>query len=145
MQFAFDFTAPPPMARPPAPQPGMRSRQARGLTNYHAGRVAEDCVARAYHRLGCRIVATRHRTRAGEVDLILRSGSEVIFVEVKKGRTHDGAIERVRPAQVRRIRAAASEFISREPLGQSTPVRLDVATVDGTGSVRLHPGVLAHF
>ena len=145
MQLAFDFAAPPPMAPPaPASRPSDRARTHRGRTNYHAGLAAEDAVARAYHRLGCRVIARRYRASAGEVDLVLRNGAEVVFVEVKKGRTHDGAIERVRPDQVHRIRAAATEFVEGEPRGQLTAMRLDVATVDAVGSVRLHPGILAH-
>jgi putative endonuclease len=36
-----------------------------------------------------------------------------------------------------RIYGAASEFIAGEPAGQLTPVRFDVALVDGSGQIRV--------
>ncbi len=150
MQLAFDFTAPVPV---PAPAPlrgtvvsGVAAEKSRrGAVNHRAGLAAEDGVARVYARAGASLVTKRFRSRHGEVDLIFRQGAVLIFVEVKKSRSHDAALHRIGRRQFDRIHAAAAEFIADEPRGQLTEMRFDVATVDSTGDVRLHPGILAHF
>jgi putative endonuclease len=47
------------------------------------------------------------------------------------------AAERLGPRQMARIYGAASEFIGGEPAGQLTPVRFDVALVDGRGQIEI--------
>lgn len=113
------------------------TRQIRGQTSYHAGIAAEAIVARDYHRRGRVVAHERWRGQGGEVDLIVRDGNCVVFVEVKKSRTHDQALTRVNRRQMNRICAAASEFIAGEPRGQLTDMRFDVATVDCHGTVRI--------
>ena len=109
----------------------------RSRTNYHSGLAAEEIVARSYAAQGCVEAARRWRGRGGEIDLILRDGAAVVFVEVKTSRTHARAAERVTRRQMDRICMAASEFVGGEPRGSLTPMRFDVATVDGTGAVRI--------
>lgn len=106
-------------------------------TNYHAGRVAEGSVAQSYSRRGLRLAAQRWRGRGGEIDLIFRDGDAVVFVEVKKSRTHDEAARRVRPRQIERIFNTASEFVAGEPNGQMTEMRFDVALVDSHGAIKV--------
>ena len=115
-------------------QAAMRSR-----TNYHAGLAAEDVVARSYAARGCAEAARRWRGKGGEIDLIVRDGDSVVFVEVKKSRTHAQAVQRVTRRQMDRICMAASEFVGGEPRGSLTPMRFDVATVDSTGHVTVVP------
>lgn len=108
-----------------------------GRTNYHAGLAAEDQVAQLYDRSGQTIIARRWRGPGGEIDLIAQSGAEIIFVEVKKARSHAIAAERVTQRQMARIYASAECFLGGQPAGQNTPVRFDVALVDGTGRIEV--------
>jgi putative endonuclease len=108
-----------------------------GLASYHAGLAAEEQVARFYERSGKTLVAQRWRGKGGEIDLIMRDGAMVIFIEVKQSRTHDLAAQHLTPRQVARIYAAAAEFVEGEPLGQLTEVRLDAALVDGAGQIAI--------
>jgi putative endonuclease len=110
---------------------------ARSTTNYHAGLAAEAIVANNYLRRGHQIANERWRGRGGEIDLIIRDGDRIIFVEVKKSKTHDQALRRVSRRQMDRLCAAASEFIAHEPRGQLTDRQFDVATVDQAGTVRI--------
>ena len=112
-------------------------RRAQSRTNYHAGLAAEDIVARSYLARGCTEAARRWRGEGGEIDLIVRDGDSVVFIEVKKSRTHAQAVQRVTRRQMDRICMAASEFVGREPRGSLTPMRFDVATVDGAGRVEV--------
>lgn len=109
----------------------------RSQTNYHAGLAAEDIVARSYAARGLTEAARRWRGQGGEIDLILRDGDDLVFVEVKKSRTHAQAVQRVTRRQMDRICMAASEFAGGEPRGALTSMRFDVATVDGTGEVQV--------
>ena len=109
----------------------------RGRINDQAGRAAEDIVARSYARRGCGEAARRWRGRGGEIDLIVRDGDALVFVEVKKSRSHAAAVQRITRRQMDRICMAACEFVGTEPRGSLTPMRFDVATVDQTGDVRV--------
>ena len=111
----------------------MDAKSERGRIAYLDGASAEDTIARAYQDAGHQIAARRWRGKGGEIDLILRKGEELIFVEVKKAKTLAAAAERLSMRQVGRIFAAATEFLADQPLGQLTPVRVDFAFVDSTG------------
>lgn len=108
-----------------------------GATGYLAGSAAEDIVARDYARRGCPVIHRRWRGDGGEIDLIARDGACVIFVEVKKSRSFDGAARRLGRRQMDRICASAAGFLAGEPRGQLTDVRFDLALVDGRGAVRI--------
>lgn len=108
-----------------------------GLKSYHAGLAAEDQVVRLYERKGFTLIAQRWRGKGGEIDIIMRDGAQVIFIEVKQSRTHDLAASHLGPAQIARIYAAAAEFVEGEPLGQLTDVRLDAALVDSAGQIEI--------
>lgn len=115
----------------------MTTRQRRGHICYHAGDAAEKRVALDYQRRGFEVARRRWRGQSGEVDLILRDGDELVFVEVKKSRSFARAAERLSSAQMSRICASAEEFIGTEPRGLLTEVRFDVALVDEQGQTRI--------
>lgn len=110
----------------------------RGRKAYASGLAAEGIVERDYLRRGQTVVARRWRGKwGGEIDLICRDGDRVVFVEVKQSRTHDRAVQHLTRRQIERIYTSANEFLASEPKGLMTPVRFDVALVDGIGAVRV--------
>ena len=109
--------------------------QSRGSTSYHAGMAAEDIVATQYARGGYPILQKRWRGSRGEIDLVARDGDSIIFIEVKKSRSHAQAAARLNRRQMDRIYGAGSEFLATQPRGQLTDVRFDVALVDDMGRV----------
>ncbi|MCF2869635.1 YraN family protein [Octadecabacter sp. G9-8] len=113
----------------------MTVRQNRGRTSYHAGLAAEDIVATRYARQGQRVLAKRWRGSCGEIDLVAQDGNGVIFIEVKKSRSHARAASHLTARQMERIYGAGSEFLATQPKGQLTDVRIDLALVDETGRV----------
>jgi putative endonuclease len=119
------------------------TRRHRGAQSHHAGRCAEDAVARHYRASGRPIAAERWRCPWGEIDLIARDGDEVIFIEVKQSRSHAEAALHLSAQQMGRIVNAASVFLGGEPLGQATPVRFDLAMVDGAGRIEVLEGAFA--
>lgn len=132
----FDFTAP--------DADGVRSARAlRGKRAHLGGLAAEEAVARHYRGRGAVVARRRWRGLSGEVDLILREGERVVFVEVKSGPDFDRALARITARQVARIFGAAEEFLDGEPAGTLTDVRVDLALVDGRGMVRVMENAFA--
>ena len=111
--------------------------QIRGAINHRAGHMAEACVAAHCLRQGYELLAERWRGSGGEIDLIARDGAEVVFIEVKKSRSFSQAAARISARQIARLQAAASEYMALLPEGQNTPVRFDVALVDGMGRIEI--------
>ena len=131
-------------ARSPGRRPSA-ARVARGRRNYLAGLAAEDIVARAYDVDGCAAAARRWRGRSGEVDLIVRDGETVVFVEIKKSRTFEEAAARMTQRQASRICRAATEFVGGEPKGQLTQMRFDLGLVDRHGAVEIRKGAFGSW
>ncbi|WP_170427064.1 YraN family protein [Ruegeria arenilitoris] len=115
----------------------MTARSVKSSVSYHAGQAAEQQVASDYERRGYSIAHHRWRGVGGEIDLIVRSADDVIFVEVKKSRSFDVAAYRINRRQMDRICASAAQFLETEPNGQLTNVRFDAALVDGSGAVQI--------
>lgn len=119
-----------------------RAKAARGASNYLSGLAAEDAVAAAYSAKGATLLARRWRGQRGEVDLIVKQGAEIVFVEVKAGPTLDAAAARLTSSQLARIATSAEEFVDTLPSGQLTPVRIDGALVDASGRIEILENVL---
>lgn len=120
-------------------------RARRGQLAYLSGRAAEDRVADDYLARGYALAETRWRGKGGELDLIFADGDDFVFVEVKKSRSFARAAERLRPAQMGRIFAAAEEYLAHRDLPLATEMRFDVALVDGTGAVKVLENAFGHF
>ena len=121
------------------------ARQNRGMRAYHSGVSAEQAVERHYLGRGCSVAARRCRNAGGELDLVLRDGDYVIFVEVKKARDFASAAERVSPRQIARLQRAAAGFLADEPNGELTNCRFDVALVNQSGEIEILENALMGF
>ena len=119
------------------------ARRERGRMAQAGGLAAEDIVARHYLRRGHTIVAHRWRGGGGEIDLILRNDTGVVFVEIKQAASIEAAAERLRPAQIARIQDAIGAFLSGEPDGLMTELRLDLALVNARGEVHVLENLMA--
>ncbi|WP_417261859.1 YraN family protein [Celeribacter sp.] len=111
------------------------AKRTRGEQAYHFGLSAEDIVARHYAERGYEVLERRWRGAGGEIDLIFRNGDEIVFVEVKASKTHARASAALGARQQARLCASAEDYIGRRPSGLLTPMRIDVALVNGAGQV----------
>lgn len=105
-------------------QPGRKRRAA-----YRHGLWAETLAALWLRGKGFRLLGRRVRIGGGELDLIMRRGGLVVFVEVKyrpDGRT---AAEAIAPAQQGRQQRAASAFLSGRTELASCACRFDAVFV----------------
>ncbi len=78
---------------------------------------------------GYRILARRHRTPYGEIDIIAARGQRVAFVEVKRRLTIEAAESSLTPHQAGRIGRAADYWIARRPAFQTHEIGLDAVLV----------------
>lgn len=113
------------------------------LTRHLSGVSAEVAVEKFYQNSGRNIAARRWRCRGGEIDLIVREGARVVFIEVKKARTHALAAERLQAKQIKRLFTAGAMFLEGEPNGSLTEARFDVALVDAVGRIEIVENALA--
>ncbi|MGY6410965.1 MAG: YraN family protein [Alkalilacustris sp.] len=112
-------------------------RRLRGALNHRAGLTAEACVAAHCESRGQVVLARRWRGDAGEIDMVLRDGGELVFMEIKKSRSIERAAARMSPRQIARIQRAALQYLECSPEAGQTPFRFDVALVDGTGRIEI--------
>lgn len=80
---------------------------------------------------GLEHVESNFHCRSGEIDLIMRDGVQLVFVEVRhrSDPSHGGAADSIGPAKVRRIVRAADTYLQRYP--RVPACRIDVVAIDG--------------
>lgn len=120
------------------------ARHHRGQAAFHAGVAAENRIAQDYERRGFSVARKRWRGKGGEIDLVVRDGAGLIFVEVKQSRDFARAAANLSARQMQRIYACAEEYLGQEPNGSLTDVRFDVALVDGSGAMRIIENAFGH-
>lgn len=115
-----------------------RERADRGRRAHLSGVSAEDAVERHYLGLGLETAVRRWRRRGvGELDLVMRDGDALVFVEVKKSGDFARAAESLSTRQMTRLLEGASAFLAGEPRGELTECRFDVALVNTCGEVQI--------
>jgi putative endonuclease len=110
------------MPRSRVPPPARIERNRRG-------HVAEMVAAAFLLAKGYRLLARRWRSPYGEVDLIVRRGRRLAFVEVKRRPTRSDAEAAITLRQSLRYAQAAEFWISRHPAFAEHERALDVVFV----------------
>ena len=104
------------------------------------GEQGERLAAEHLERRGFAILARRHRTRFGELDLVAYDGVRIVFVEVKTrrgtGRDPWEALGPSKQAQVRRMAAAWLAEVRDRPWGADLRFDAIGVAVDGQGRLR---------
>jgi putative endonuclease len=109
------------MRRLPARPRSNKSRLAAELF----GRRGETIAAWFLRLKGYRILASRFKTPAGEIDLVARRFGTLVFVEVK-ARKSGSVADAWLAVNDRRITAAADYYLARHPRYVDTDMRYDV-------------------
>jgi putative endonuclease len=112
------------MADPAGDAPRRTAKQAAGD--------AGEAMARAMlERAGLEFVAANVRAKGGELDLVMRDGRTLVFVEVRQraaGR-FGAAADSVTAAKRRRVALAAQHYLARFG-DRPPPCRIDVVAID---------------
>lgn len=108
-------------------------------TRRRLGRAGEQLALEHLERLGYELVARNHRTRHGELDLVVFHRTTLVFVEVKTRRASAATgqpWQALHAAKQRQVRAMAAAFL-RDVVDRpsATAVRFDAigVTVDARG------------
>ena len=105
-------------------------------TNYKTGHFAEK-IGLWYLRLkGYHCLARNHitgkGTGAGEIDLIMKKGETLVFVEVKKRKNLTTAAEAITSKNQQRTARAAEVFIKTHPNLKYNSIRFDAIIFDSS-------------
>ena len=92
----------------------------------------EDLAASWLQQQGLVLLARNYRARCGEIDLVMRHGEYIVFVEVKYRRRSDygGPLEQLRARQRARIIRTAGHYLQSRR--SSAPCRFDMVAISGT-------------
>ena len=96
---------------------------------YRHGLAAEIAAAALLSLKGYRLLARRYRTPLGEIDLVVRRGNLVAFVEVKARASFVDALEAVGAASERRIVGAADLWRAKHPDATDLDLRFDMVLI----------------
>jgi putative endonuclease len=93
------------------------------------GHVSEYLAALYLFFKGYRILAFRYRTRQGEIDIVARKKTLVVFVEVKARAREMDAVDAVGYETQRRIRAAGDVWLSKRRDAHLLSCRYDIVAI----------------
>lgn len=93
------------------------------------GHLAEYLAALYLIAKGYRILAIRHRTKLGEIDIIARKRDLVICAEVKARQSEESAVFAVTGTAQQRIRAASDLWLARQRDAHRLSIRYDIIAV----------------
>ncbi|MGB8603559.1 YraN family protein [Bradyrhizobium sp.] len=96
---------------------------------FRTGLSAEIRAAAYLMAKGYRIMAKRFRTPYGEIDIVARRRSLLVFVEVKARASLDDAAYAVTPRQQQRIIDAAQAWLMAHPEHADFDLRFDVMLI----------------
>ncbi len=97
----------------------------------HRGEASERLAADYLAAHGLKLLARNYRCRGGEIDLILRDGADLVFVEVRERASggFGGAAASITATKQARIRLAAQHYLLRH--GLDLPCRFDAVLIQG--------------
>ncbi|CAN5521152.1 YraN family protein [soil metagenome] len=100
------------------------------MNTRRTGDMGEEIALDLLSGMGYELVERNYRTRYGEIDLILRDGETLVFVEVKlrHGTEHGDPLESVTPRKQGQVRAIAEQYLQEvEP--EYEEMRFDVVGI----------------
>lgn len=98
-----------------------------------SGQAAEDIAAAWLQRRGLRLLTRNFRCKAGEIDLILEDGDQLVFAEVRyrSSQAFGGAAASIDAKKRHRIIIAARYYLMARPAGTAERAcRFDVVVLD---------------
>lgn len=115
---------------------GVTKRLSRSVTTLARGQYHEAEARRYLEAQGLQWLASNHRCRFGEIDLIMRDRQVLAFIEVRfrRSRRFGGAGASVDGNKRRRLIMAARHYLSGHPTDSAC--RFDVVAIDGQEQIR---------
>ncbi|MCI5048876.1 MAG: YraN family protein [Rickettsiales bacterium] len=85
---------------------------------------------------GFAIINRRYKCRYGEIDIVARKDSQLVFVEVKARQGHEDALYAIQPRQQQRITRTAMHWLSAHETLSMLEMRFDVMVVNSYGKIQ---------
>ncbi|HWS25053.1 MAG TPA: YraN family protein [Xanthomonadales bacterium] len=119
------------------------SRNSR-TSKQQSGDHAETAALAHLRAAGLTLIARNFIARGGELDLVMREGNALVFVEVRfrADGGHGDGLDSVSPTKQRRLIAAARQYLADHPKYARWPTRFDVVAL-GAGGLRWVKNVIA--
>ena len=98
-----------------------------------SGNTFEQRAQAELERAGLTLLSRNYTTRHGELDLVMRDGSTIAFIEVRyrKSASHGDAATSVTASKQARLILAARHWLLAHPQHAHRPCRFDVVAYDG--------------
>lgn len=81
-------------------------------------------MLKGYIPIGLNVI-TKRGTGAGEIDLVMKKGKTLVFIEVKKRPSYTKGLEAITIDNQMRVVRASAAFLKNNPLFQSYHIRYD--------------------
>ncbi|HSO01396.1 MAG TPA: YraN family protein [Gaiellaceae bacterium] len=109
------------------------------MNTHRTGARIERRAARHYRLRGYRVLGTNVWAGGNELDLIVRRGRRLVFVEVKgkSGTGFGDPAEMVDEEKLRRLHRAAETWLARNPAERELECRFEVVAVRGGALERI--------
>ena len=107
----------------------MKSAAERRRATFTRGHLAEAAALLLLLAKGYRLLARRFSAAGGEVDLIVRRGDTIAFVEVKARGLMNNALSAITATKRRRFSRAARAWLARHPEAVGKTWRVDAVFV----------------
>ncbi|EGV32074.1 UPF0102 protein yraN [Thiorhodococcus drewsii AZ1] len=100
------------------------------------GAEAERLAESFLNEQGLKTLARNHRCRYGEIDLVMRDGAVLVFVEVRFRRSNQFGTpaETVDRRKQKRLITTARHYLNTNP--STLPCRFDVIAIDGQNRIQ---------
>lgn len=101
-----------------------------------SGQQAEDLALNFLKQQGLNSVVRNYQCRTGEIDLIMREGQQLVFVEVRyrNNARFGSAAESVNVTKQQKLISCARHYLAREIDGQPPACRFDVVAIYPSGT-----------
>lgn len=95
------------------------------------GLAAEDLACRHLEQRGLTTVARNYRTRYGELDLVMREGETLVFVEVRyrHGDEYGDGVDSIDRRKQGKLTRTANAYLQSHYPNRPPPCRIDVISV----------------
>ncbi|HEY8963927.1 MAG TPA: YraN family protein [Alphaproteobacteria bacterium] len=100
------------------------------VDTYKSGLIAEAVAGWFLAAKGYRVLAKRFKTPVGEIDLVVKRGRTVAFIEVKRRLSIEEGLYAVHPGNAARVRRAAEWWLKANPaFADKCDLRFDVVVL----------------
>ena len=97
------------------------------------GNAAEEQARNYLTTAGLKWLASNYRSRSGEIDLIMRDGNYLVFIEVRarSSAAYGGALASITYSKRQKIIKTALHYLSAYKLHEKQAVRFDIVSFEG--------------